>query len=218
MKEQDPLQPITASQMEALEEATARYEADITVEAARYLLNRGLTQETVRMRRLGIVADPMPGHEAARGYISIPYMLKGRVLGIRFRRLNAGDKGPKYLQPSGSRVGVYNVDAIHEWSNTLHVTEGEFDCMILNQVGFPAIGFPGANSFTKHHGRMLAGFNRLWIWGDPDTAGAEFVQTLTNRLPRSARGVRLQVGDVTETFLADGPEGLYSLIEEREAA
>lgn len=213
MTEHEPMQPLTDSQMESLEEAVCKYEADMTVEAARYLLGRGLTQETVRTNRLGVVADPMPGHEAARGYLSIPFLLKGNVVGIRFRNL-ASDDGPKYLQPSGSRIGVYGVDAIHEADQTLHITEGEFDAMILRQAGMHAIGFPGANTFKGYHGRMLAGFNRLWIWGDPDAAGAEFIQKVTNRLPRSARGVKLSIGDVTETYLAGGVKLLYSLVEE----
>lgn len=214
MTEQDPLHPITDSQMESLEEAISAYEAAMTVEAAAYLLDRGLSEETVRTRRLGVVGDPMPGHEAARGYIAIPYMLKGQPLAIRFRNLFG--EGPKYLQPSGSRIGVYNVDAIHNADHVIHVTEGEFDAMVLEQAGLHAIGFPGASTFRGYHGRMLAGFNRVWVWGDPDAAGAEFVQKLINRLPRSARGVKLRIGDVTETYLAasEDPQVFYDLIDE----
>jgi hypothetical protein len=121
------------------------------------------------------------------------------------------------MQPSGSRVGVYGVDAIHEARNVLHITEGEFDRMILVQSGLPAIGFPGASTFRGYHGRMLAGFNRIWVWGDPDQAGAEFIQKVTNRLPRSAKGVKLRAGDVTDTYLAGGVKTLYSLVEGEES-
>jgi DNA primase len=196
--------------METLEEAVCKYEAGMTVEAAQYLLGRGLTQETVRTHRLGVVADPMPGHESFRGMIAIPFLMRGKPVGIRFRNLG---EGAKYLQPSGSRIGVYNVDAIHDAAHVLHITEGEFDAMILQQAGLPAVGFPGASTFRGHHGRMLAGFNRLWVWGDPDAAGAEFIQKITNRLPRSARGVKLRIGDVTDTFLAGGVKLLYDLVD-----
>jgi DNA primase len=215
------LQPLTDSQLESLEEATFKYEAALTVEAARYLLDRGLTQETVRTHRLGVVADPLPGHEPFRGMLAIPYLFRGQPTGIRFRCLEEHDHGSfshgKYMQPSGSRVGVYGVDAIHEARNVLHITEGEFDRMILVQSGLPAIGFPGASTFRGYHGRMLAGFNRIWVWGDPDQAGAEFIQKVTNRLPRSAKGVKLRAGDVTDTYLAGGVKTLYSLVEGEEA-
>lgn len=217
MTEQEPLVPITASQMESLAEATAQYERGLTVEAAAYLVGRGLSQETVITNRLGVVADPVPGHESFRGMISIPYLLHGEVIGMRFRCISCPDKHErhgKYMQPSGSRVGPYGLDSIHETGSTLHVTEGEFDRLILTQAGFKAIGFPGADTFKGFHGRMLAGFNRLWIWGDPDPAGAEFVQKITNRLPGSARGVKLRGGDVTDTYLAGGAEALYELVRE----
>jgi len=215
MTEHEPMQPQTVSQMETLEEATSRYEADMTVEGARYLLARGLTRETVRTNRLGVVADPMPGHENHRGKIVIPSMLAGQPLRLRFHCFNSHEHvgHGKYMQMLGESLMVYGVDAIHSAGHTLHVAEGEFDAMILTQSGLPAIGFPGASSFRGHHGRMLAGFNRIWVWGDPDAAGAEFVQKVTNRLPRSGRGVRLRTGDVTDTFLAGGVEALHGLVE-----
>lgn len=216
MTEHEPLQPLTDSQMETLEEAVCKYEAGMTVEAAQYLLGRGLSQETVRTHRLGVVVDPMPGHEAFRGMLAIPYLLDGNPVGLRFRCFTCSGEHHghgKYMQPSGTRLGVYGVDSIHDAAHVLHVTEGEFDRLILVQAGMPAVGFPGASTFRGHHGRMLAGFNRIWVWGDPDGAGAEFIQKVTNRLPRSARGVKLRVGDVTDTFLAGGVKVLYDLVD-----
>lgn len=211
MTEHEPLQPLTDSQMESLEEAVCKYEAGMTVEAAQYLLGRGLTQETVRTHRLGVVADPMPGHEGYRGMIAIPFLLDGSPVQLRFR--NLGD-GPKYLSMSGQPGRIYNVDAIKRASNTIHVCEGEFDAMILGQVGFDAIAIQGAEGFKPHFAKALAGFNRIWVWGDPDAAGAEFIQKVTNRLPRSAKGVKLRAGDVTDTYLAGGVKVLHSLVKE----
>lgn len=215
MTEREPMQPVTDSQMETLEEAVCKYEAAMTVPAAQYLLGRGLDKETVRSHRLGVVADPIPGHEPYRGMLAIPYLLKGQPLRIRFRCLQNHEHvgHGKYMQPAGESTIAYNVDAIHTSQHVLHVTEGEFDAMILNQIGLPAIGFPGVSTWQPHHARMLAGFNRLWIWGDPDQAGAEWVTKITNRLPRSAKGVKLRHGDVTETYLAGGAKALLACID-----
>jgi hypothetical protein len=57
---------------------------------------------------------------------------------------------------------------------------------------------------------MLAGFNRIYVWGDPDPAGAEFSTKITNRLPRSARAVQLKTGDVNHTYLEQGPEAIIA--------
>lgn len=207
-----PMQPLTASQMETLEEAVASYEAAMTAEGVAYLLGRGLTVETARTHRLGVVADPIPAHEPMRGHIAIPYLLNGAPLTVRSR--NISGQGPKYMQPSGEALRVYNVDAIHNADDEIHVTEGEFDAMILNQAGLPAIAFPGANSFRGYHGRMLAGFNKVFVWGDPDQAGAEFTTKILNRLPRSGRGVKLRGGDVTDTFLSGGLKTLHALAKD----
>lgn len=222
MSNAEPLQPISASQMEDLEKASLSYAGGMTVEAARYLLARGLSEETVRTARVGVVTEPeLPQHNRYTGRISIPYIVEGKVVQIRFRcidshggakcrELNHG----KYEQPAGTRLRTYGVDVMAEAEDTIHITEGEFDSLVLNQLGLPAIAFPGVESFRSHHGRMLAGFNRIWVWGDPDEAGADFIQKVINRLPRSARGVKLRGGDVTETYLAGGPKAIYALVEE----
>lgn len=216
MSQHEPLQPVPSSQLEELAEVVKSYEAGMTVEAAQYLLGRGLTQETVVTARLGVVGeDAPPAHQRYIGWLAIPYVVKGDVVQVRFRRPDwITAEGPKYGQPSGERLRLYGVDQIHEADDILHVTEGEFDSLILRQCGLNAVAFPGANSFQSHHGRVLAGFNRIWVWGDPDQAGAEFVQKITNRLPRSARGVRIRGGDVSDVYLHEGAAAIYNLVHE----
>jgi len=204
--------------METLGTAVARYEAAISSEAAAFLLARGLTEETARSARLGVVADPIPAHERYRGWIAIPYLVDGQPVRVRFRRPDWIDtESSKYGQAAGETTLAYGVDSIKAAGGEIHVTEGEFDRLILEQVGFHAIGFPGATSFKSHHGRMLAGFNRVFVWGDPDRAGADFTTKVTNRLPRSGRGVQLRHGDITDTYLQGGAEALVELYREAAA-
>jgi DNA primase len=213
------MQPITDSQLADLNEAAQRYAASMTEEAARYLVHqRGLTPETGRTHLVGVVADPLAQHQRYEGWLAIPYIVKNDVVQIRFRCIKDHDHREfshgKYGQPSGEPLRVYNVNAIHNSGDTIHVTEGEFDAMILNQLGLPAVAFPGASSFKGYHGRMLAGFNRIWVWGDGDQAGAEFAQTVVNRLPRSAKTVRVPIGmDVTDIYRAGGAQQIYNLVQ-----
>jgi DNA primase len=108
---------------------------------------------------------------------------------------------------------VFNTGAIHKARDVIHVAEGEFDAMVLCMCGLPAIAIPGASGWASHHRRMLAGFRRVYVWGDPDDAGADFINRVSRSM-RQARGVQLRVGDVTETYLDGGAEALLSLIEE----
>lgn len=210
------MQPVPASQLEELEEAVSSYEMDLAMddEVLTYLTGRGLTEETISGSRLGVIADPRPGHDGYRNMICIPYLVHGKPVMVRFRNLSA--HGPKYLQPKGSKSRVYGVDDIHSAKDTIGIAEGEFDKLIIKQCGIPAIAIPGANAFQPHHARMLAGFSRIWVFGDPDQAGAEFTTTIVNRLPRSAKGVNMRGGDVSEIFVASGndPQSILSLIKE----
>lgn len=221
MSEPEPLQPLSTSQREAMEEATAAYQAAVTDDAVRYLRARGIDQQTARTFRLGVVADPLPGHERFRGFLAIPYLDRdGQPLSMRFRCLAEHDHRAhghgKYMSITGEPARVYNIGAIHQAEDDVHVAEGEFDALVLTLVGLPAVAIPGANGWQSHHRRMLAGFSRVWVWGDPDDAGADFTARVCRAL-RSAKGVRLRRGDVTDTYLAGGAAALHALIT-KEAA
>lgn len=218
MTGQGRLLPLSASQQEALEEATNAYSAQLTADAARYLLARGIGEEEAATFRLGVVVDPYPGHAKYRGMIAIPYLDRhGKPLSIRFRCIQEHNHRElyhgKYNTLQGEPARCFNIQAIFKAGDELHVTEGEFDAIILNKIGLPAVAFPGAHSFKRHHRRMLDGFSRIWVWGDPDDAGAEFINKVCRSL-RQAKGLRLRIGDVTDTYLAGGEEALLEVLRE----
>lgn len=203
-------------QREALDEAVRRYEEALTPAVGAYLLGRGIDQAVADTFRLGVVSDPAPGHARFEGFLSIPYLrLDGQPLSVRFRCLRDHDHEPhgKYMTLPSDPVRVFNVSAIEQADAEIHVTEGEFDAMILTKVGLRAVGIPGASNWSNVHRHMLAGFKRIYVWGDPDDAGADFINRVCRSM-RQARGVQLRFGDVTETYLEHGAEGLFELIEE----
>lgn len=222
MFEREPLRPLSASQRRTLEAATASYQAAVTAEAARYLLTRGIGRDVAARFRLGVVADPLPGHERFRGFLAIPYLDRwGGPLGMRFRCPQTHDHCEaghgKYMSAAGEAARVFNVGAIHRADDEIHVAEGEIDAITLSMAGLPAIAIPGAGCWQPHHRRMLAGFSTVFVWGDPDEAGAEFSATVCRAL-RTATGVRLRHGDVNETYLAGGPQALHTLIRQERTA
>jgi DNA primase len=158
----------------------------------------------------------MPGHDRFRGFLAIPYLDKnGQPLTIRFRCLADHDHRElghgKYMSQPDDIPRMFNVGAIHRAGDEIHVTEGELDALILTRIGLEAVAIPGAHLWKPRHRIMLSGFNRIWVWGDPDDAGADLVNKITRSLVR-ARGIRLRDGDVTDTFLAGGADALLSLI------
>ncbi|MFE7463127.1 toprim domain-containing protein [Streptomyces sp. NPDC057499] len=200
-----------------MEEATRAYEGALTAEAAQYLHARGIGREEAVSARLGVVADPLPGHGKYRNMLAIPYLDRnGKPLTIRFRCLQEHNHRDffhgKYNTIKDDTPRMYGIDSIHQAGDTLDLTEGELDRAILRKIGLFAVAAPGANSWQPRHRRMLAGFSRIRVWGDPDEAGAEFSSMVCRQL-RSAEAMRLRVGDVTETYMAGGAEALLSLID-----
>ncbi|WP_367135742.1 toprim domain-containing protein [Saccharothrix sp. HUAS TT1] len=190
------------------------------MDAAKWLVARGLSREAAATFRLGVVGEPFPGHGPYRGFLAIPYLdHQAKPLTVRFRCLQEHDHRVyghgKYMTVSEDIPRMFNVRAVHEAGDEIHVCEGELDAVILSMLGLHAVAIPGAKLWFGRHRRMLAGFSRVWVWGDPDDAGAEFVAKVTRSL-RSAKGVRLRVGDVTETYLAGGREAIFDLIKPKE--
>lgn len=221
--EQDALLPVTASRLAELEQVVASAEAALTVEAARWLLARGVTPETAAGFRLGVVADALPGFERFSGMLCIPYLTPdGRPLSVRFRCLERHEHREhfhgKYNSLTGEPSRVFNVGGIvNNRTDELHITEGEFDAMILNQAGLPAVAIPGAQAWRPHHRRMVAGFSRVWVWGDPDEAGAQFNEKVRQSV-RVARVVRLarDDGDVSELYARGGEAALRARLQQEE--
>lgn len=113
----------------------------------------------------------------------IPYIENGTIVYLRGRVLiNSNSKASKKVSKYCSLINnlgnlrgkrFFNFETLsnHE-DNRLIITEGEFDCMIAEQVGHKAIGIPGVASFPFEMVQLLAG-NKIYIAFDNDPAGAK---------------------------------------------
>ena len=169
-------------QKELLEKAAAKYQENI-YQAEDYLKSRGIPLEVARLARLGVVVEPEPGHETYTGRLSIPYVTKTGVVDLRFRSLNPAVE-PKYMGLTGADTKMYNVLDIERAGDFIAVCEGELDTLTLSAcVGVPCVGVPGANSWKKHYTRLLADFERVFVFADGDQPGKEFANSLARELP-----------------------------------
>jgi len=169
-------------QKELLEKATEKYAANI-YQAEAYLKSRGIPIEVARLARLGVVVEPEVGHEAYSGRLSIPYVSKTGVVDLRFRSLNPAVE-PKYMGLTGVDTKMYNVLDIERAGDFIGICEGELDTLTMSAcVGIPCVGVPGANSWKKHYTRLLADFERVYVFADGDQPGKEFATSLARELP-----------------------------------
>lgn len=198
-------------QKELLGRATHKYAESISL-AHDYLANRGIPLQVARLAQLGVVAEPEVGHEQYVGRLAIPYVTKTGVVDLRFRALNPAVE-PKYMGLTGAETKMYNVLDIEKAGDYIGVCEGEIDTLTLSGVvGIPCVGVPGANSWKRHYTRLLADFERVFVFADGDQPGTEFARSLARELPVTI--VQLPEGqDVNSMYVSEGAGYFHSKMD-----
>lgn len=180
-----------------------------------YLIDaRGLEPETISRFQLGAVVNPDVLDEPALGKIAIPYLTRNGPAALRFRRGPEG-QGPKYWQPTGSNITMFNVSELVKHQRWIAVCEGEIDCITAAQAGIPAVGIPGVNAWKEHYSTLFEGYERVIILADNDDKGQgeEFAKKVAGQVPDPAI-IKLPDGeDVNSFYVKHGAKELRGLLK-----
>ena len=185
---------LNAEQKASLTEAADRYADRISPLALSYLQARGISQQVANSYRLGSVVEPSVGHEHAVGMLSIPYLTPSGVVGIKFRRLDDGT--PKYLWPTGQKIGLFNVQDLHK----------------SGCVGIPAVGVAGVSQWKAHFPKLFEPYTRVLIFADNDikddgrNPGQELAKRIKEDLPAAIIVGLPGNQDVNDLYLAHGKD------------
>lgn len=212
---------LSESQKSFLLDATLQYAQAMPRSAAEEALeSRGLHRKDVFPFKLGVVDDPLPGHEQYAGMLAIPYIRfndidEASVASIRFRCMKDHDHGHhgKYNTVAGDRPRLYNTRALQTPSDVVAITEGELDAITLHaRCDVPAVGLPGVGSWADHFALPFAGYETVWIFGDGDKPGETFAKKLADALP-NGKVIQLPTGeDVNSLVAVNGPEAILERI------
>ncbi len=177
-----------------------------------YLLERGLTPETVRAARLGYVAGSYRQWRSVAGLnvpcgITIPWLTHGgeTLWAVKVRRA-AGS--PKYLQiAGGSSGGLYQAERLAD-ARAVLFCEGEFDALLAQQEAGELVAAVTLGSAGSVLGRRwlaeLVHVPILLAAYDMDEAGRRGAERL-RALSQRVHPVRLPWGkDLTEYHLQGG--------------
>jgi DNA primase len=190
------------SQRSFLLQATQKYAAEIE-KATEYLSSRQLSAEEASIFHLGVVVDPLPGHEPYKGRLAIPYITPSGVVDIRFRDLT-GTHDAKYMGLVGAETTMFNTQAVFAADDYICVTEGEFDCILMSvKTQHPTVGIPGANNWKKHYAKILDDFDTVIVLADGDAPGLEFGKKISREL-----------GNVNIISMPDGEDVNSMIIKE----
>jgi DNA primase len=179
--------------------------SDAGARARAWLMQRGLTDDTVRHWRLGFNPrdQKLCGLWLPRGIV-IPCLVAGELWYVKVRR--AGGQ-PKYTQVSGGRIALFGADTL-AGRDVAVVAEGEFDAMLLHQEAGDLAGLVTLGSASARLPDVwvpyLLGLHKLLVAYDADAAGAEGVTMWEALSARTQRLMPLAGKDVTEFYLSGG--------------
>lgn len=181
-------------------------------------MDRGFDIGMRHRYRLGVVAEPMPGHEMMTGRLAIPYITPAGVVDIKFRCITPHDckatQCRKYLATEGGGSRLFNARAVLAAEDQVVICEGEFDAMAVSALaGIPAVGYPGADTWSKnaHWPRVFAGLDAVVV-ADGDKHGVAAAKTVARSLD-AARIVFMPDGeDSNSMILKEGPEAFRERI------
>jgi len=209
---------LNAEQKQLLTEAAERYYLNLTPQALSYLEARGITQAIAAKYLLGSVVEPSAGHEHSVGRLSIPYLTPTGVVGMKFRTIDDGT--PKYLYPTGQKVGLFNVNDLHRFNETIAICEGEIDTIILSGVvGIPSVGVAGVSQWKPWFPKLFESYSRILIFADNDVKedgrnpGQELAKRIKEDLDKATVVMLPDNQDVNEVFLTHGVEWFRDRID-----
>jgi 5S rRNA maturation endonuclease (ribonuclease M5) len=205
---------LSPSQKKSLARAATSYAASVQV-AEEYLAGRGISLELAQARGLGVVTDPIPGHEGLRNMLAIPYQTENGPVNMAFRCLRKHDckatSCAKYMNAPGAGTNMFSVQSFLTAGSSIAICEGEIDTISANIAGITAVGVSGSTKWKAHWTRIFEDFTNIYIMQDGDSAGKEFGDKMVQKLG-AVRVVMPDGEDVNSMLVKHGAAALRALI------
>lgn len=204
----------SSEQRKLLERATEEYGQSLTL-AQEYLEGRGIDLAAASSAGLGVVVNPLQGHENLTGRLAIPYLTPTGPVNMNFRCIrkhDCKDHGhQKYMTWEGLGTNLYNVLAFEEANLSIAVAEGELDALSSSLAGIPCVGVSGAEKWKSHWNLIFKDFSHVYVWQEGDDAGKRFAKKVSMEIG----AIRVPLPpkqDVNSLWVAEGAQGLRARI------
>ena len=209
---------LSTEQKQSLTDTAGKYHQSINQETLSYLQSRGIEKDVVDMFLFGTVSNPAPGHEHAVGALSIPYITNSGIVGIKFRKIDG--TMPKYIWPTGQKIGLYNVSDLMIDTETIAICEGELDTVIMSGLcDIPAVGIAGVTQWREWFPMMFEGYRSVYVFADNDVKedgrnpGMELAKRIKEDISKAVVIQLPENKDVNDLYLSEGPEWFKDKIQ-----
>ena len=201
----------------SLERATEAYASHVA-RALPYLEGRGIDKAAALEAGLGVVTDPLPGHEFLTGRLSIPYITDAGTVNMTFRCIKNHDcktesKHQKYLLWPKLPSNLYHAQSLQAADEWIAVAEGEIDALTLNISGIPAVGISGVEKWRDYWPLIFDDFTRIYFFEDGDDPGKKLGDKMVHEINSPVIRIKMPSGqDVNSIYVAQGPEALVRMV------
>ena len=117
-------------------------------------------------------------------------------------------------------MGLFNVNDLHVYSNTIAICEGEIDTIVLaGIVGIPSVGVAGVSQWKPWFPKLFEGYSKVLIFADNDVKedgrnpGQELAKRIKEDLDKATVVMLPDNQDVNEVFLTHGVEWFRDRID-----
>jgi len=145
---------------------------------------RGLTDATIRNRQIG--------WDRQRNAYAIPiYDAAGKLVNVRYYQTKtATRKARRWGVTDHNEARLYPIDVL-ESATSLVICAGEWDALVLNQHGIPAITSTGGEGSWNPAWDELFRDKRVWVLYDCDEAGRAGAAKVAGHLTAVAKKLRV---------------------------
>lgn len=187
---------------------------------AAYFMSRGLFESTMKRFNIAEGEHFFPVVNGKRNAIMFPYYRDKKLVNVKYR-----DGEKNFMLAGGAELIPFNLDNIKDKKEII-ITEGEFDCMAVEQVGFAhVVSVPNGASLGNNRMDWLDNSieffeqaERIIIATDKDSAGINLRTQLSARLGIE-RCYKVEFGDckdANEVLVKYGSDELKSIIKTAE--
>lgn len=178
---------VSDEQKTQVKEYISKYKTEEHIQQAiKVLVNRGITEETIRKYNIFIGKDPMQNDRIIIPIMenNIPVAYIGRAIG--------SSNSYKYLNSKG-KMTAFNIDYIKQpakENETIYICEGVFDALSLEQAGVKAISINSVEQYknlfiNKIKDNMQTASTYTYILSlDNDEAGQKNTQKIISELTK----------------------------------
>lgn len=171
-----------------------------------FIANRGIDEDTIKEHEIG-------WDERTKRYTIPVYDRDGNLVNVRKYKMGAGRQEYKFTNLTGHGEARLFLDWVLDSTDWVILAEGEMDCLLLTQMGFPAVaGTGGAGTFKADWAERFTD-KVVYIMYDNDASGEKGATRVVNALRNFAAVIYIvpipmdrEGADVTDLVIEEGYE------------